>query len=276
MKLASRFAKHSSELRSDTGLTHDQMRSVAPSIYAAAAHESRSARYTYVPTSIVLNGLLEQDFHPVMVAQSRCRVEGKRDFTKHLVRLRKGVNNVVGKEVPEIILLNSHDGTTSYQMLAGMFRFVCLNGMVCGDGEEIRVHHKGDIVSNVIEGAFAVVKNFDRALGSVDSMKQIALNPSEQNAFARASLVAKYGEQPAYPVTEAQVLEVRRSEDRGADLWSTFNRAQEALVRGGLESRSATNRRTRTRAITGITQNVALNRALWTLADEMAKIKIAA
>ena len=33
----------------------------------------------------------------------------------------------------EIVLLNSHDGTSSYQMLAGMFRFVCSNGLVCGD-----------------------------------------------------------------------------------------------------------------------------------------------
>lgn len=39
----------------------------------------------------------------------------------------------LGAEANEIILLNSHDGTSSYQMLAGMLRFVCKNGLVCGD-----------------------------------------------------------------------------------------------------------------------------------------------
>lgn len=33
-------------------------------------------------------------------------------------------------EINEIILINSHNGTSYYQMLAGMFRFVCMNGLV--------------------------------------------------------------------------------------------------------------------------------------------------
>lgn len=43
------------------------------------------------------------------------------------------------------ILLNSHDGTSSYQMLAGVLRFACQNGMVAGENViDIRVPHKGD------------------------------------------------------------------------------------------------------------------------------------
>lgn len=48
------------------------------------------------------------------------------------------------------------------QMLAGVFRFVCANGMVCGDVQgDIRVRHSGEILDNVIEGAFTVLKGFD-------------------------------------------------------------------------------------------------------------------
>lgn len=37
---------------------------------------------------------------------------------------------------------NSHDGTSSYQMIAGMFRFVCCNGMVAGEiHNDVRVRH---------------------------------------------------------------------------------------------------------------------------------------
>ena len=63
-----------------------------------------------------------------------------------MMRLRRS-GQIAGKEVPEIILLNSHDGSSSYQMIPGMFRFVCTNGMICGQTfGEIRVPHKGDVV----------------------------------------------------------------------------------------------------------------------------------
>ncbi len=68
-----------------------------------------------------------------------------------------------GEHVPEIILLNSHDGTSSYQMLPGYFRFVCQNGCVCGQSlGEVRVPHRGNVVDRVIEGAYEVVGVFDR------------------------------------------------------------------------------------------------------------------
>ena len=76
--------------------------------------------------------LRQEGFEPFMVCQTRVRHEGRRDFTKHMLRLRHA-SQINGREANEIILLNSHDGTSSYQMLAGMFRFVCSNGLVCGD-----------------------------------------------------------------------------------------------------------------------------------------------
>jgi hypothetical protein len=45
------------------------------------------------------------------------------------------------------------------------------------------------------------------------------------------------------------------------------------MIKGGLHGRSKSGRRTRTREVAGVTENVKLNRALWTLADEFAKLK---
>jgi hypothetical protein len=44
-------------------------------------------------------------------------------------------------------------------------------------------------------------------------------------------------------------------------------------VRGGLQSRSASGRRTITRPVGSIDRNVSLNRALWVLAEEMRRLK---
>ncbi len=192
MQLASRFASRSPSLRSDYPLSDDQIRRVAPSIFADAPHESRSERYSYIPTAAVLTELRKEGFQPFMVTQTRVRDEGKRDHTKHMLRLRHA-SQINGAEANEIVLLNSHDGTSSYQMLAGMFRFVCSNGLVCGDTvADVRVPHKGDVAGSVIEGAFEVLSGFERVKESRDAMRAITLDEGEAEVFARSALALKY------------------------------------------------------------------------------------
>ncbi|CAB3939478.1 DUF932 domain-containing protein [Pseudomonas aeruginosa] len=273
--LASRFASRSPVLRSDSPLSDDQIHRVAPSIFAEAPHESRSQRYAYIPTATVLTELRKEGFQPFMVTQTRTRHEDRRDYTKHMIRLRHASQINARGEANEIILLNSHDGTSSYQMLAGMFRFVCSNGLVCGDTvADVRVPHKGDVAGQVIEGAYQVLHGFDRALESRESMQAITLDEGEAEVFARAALSLKYDDpdKPA-PITESQILMPRRFDDRRPDLWMTFNRIQENLTKGGLSGRSANGRRQQTRPVQGIDSDVRLNRALWLLADGLRQLK---
>lgn len=273
--LASRFASRSPVLRSDSPLSDDQIHRVAPSIFAEAPHESRSQRYAYIPTATVLTELRKEGFQPFMVTQTRTRHEDRRDYTKHMIRLRHASQINARGEANEIILLNSHDGTSSYQMLAGMFRFVCSNGLVCGDTvADVRVPHKGDVAGQVIEGAYQVLHGFDRALESRESMQAITLDEGEAEVFARAALSLKYDDpdKPA-PITESQILMPRRFDDRRPDLWSVFNRTQENLTKGGLRGRSANGRRQQTRPVQGIDSDIRLNRALWLLADGLRQLK---
>lgn len=273
--LASRFASRSPVLRSDSPLSDDQIHRVAPSIFAEAPHESRSQRYAYIPTATVLTELRKEGFQPFMVTQTRTRHEDRRDYTKHMIRLRHASQINARGEANEIILLNSHDGTSSYQMLACMFRFVCSNGLVCGDTvADVRVPHKGDVAGQVIEGAYQVLHGFDRALESRESMQAITLDEGEAEVFARAALSLKYDDpdKPA-PITESQILMPRRFDDRRPDLWMTFNRIQENLTKGGLSGRSANGRRQQTRPVQGIDSDVRLNRALWLLADGLRQLK---
>jgi hypothetical protein len=247
---------------------------VAPSIFSEGKHSSRSERYAYIPTSQVLTGLRKEGFQPFMVCQTRVRDESRREYTKHMIRLRHA-SQITGTEAAEIVLLNSHDGTSSYQMISGMFRFVCANGMVCGDTmSDIRIPHKGNIVGNVIEGAFTVLDNFEAANEQMDGMKALTLNKGEQAAFANAAMTLKYDDpaKPA-PITEDDLLQARRFDDRASDLWTTFSRVQENMIKGGLHGRNGNGRSMTTRAVTGIDQSVKLNRALWVLAEEMRKLK---
>lgn len=268
--------RNANVVRSKTPLADDDIRRVAPSIFADGKHESRSDRYTYIPTIDVLNGLRKEGFQPYMAMQTRVRDDGKREHTKHLLRLRH-VDHVVdvGQEVNEIVLLNSHDGSSAYQMRAGVHRFICSNGLVVGDDfADIRIPHKGNVIDQVIEGAFTVLDTFEAVDTQRDGMKALTLNGGEQQAFARAALALRYDETVApAPITDTDLLSVRRMDDRAPDLWTTFNRVQENIIKGGVSGRNATGKRTTTRAVNGIDQGIKLNRALWVLAEEMRKLK---
>jgi len=276
--LATRFARNTRVLRSEQPLNEEQMHAAAPSIFAEGKHASRSERYTYIPTIEVLRGLRKEGFEPFMVAQGGSRVEGKAEFTKHMIRMRHAGQVQTRPEANEIILINSHDGASSYQMLAGLFRFVCCNGLVVGDVvEDLRIPHKGNIQGEVIEGAFRVLDEFEQVNEHTEAMKALQLKPEEEGAFARAALALRFGErgdgQPPAPVTAAQLIEARRPEDQGRSLWSSFQRVQENVMRGGQPGRSAQGRRLQTRPVGSIDRGVSLNRALWMLAEEMRRLK---
>ncbi len=273
--LATRFGRNRVSFSSDAPLSDDQIRRVAPSIFATEPHFSRSARYAQIPTANVLTALRKEGFEPFSVCQSRSRFEDRRAFTKHMLRLRHA-SQIVKEEAHEILLINSSDGSSSYQMMSGILRFVCANGLICGDElADIRIPHIGNVTERVIEGAFQVLDDAPRIASQVDEMKAIALKPDEQQVFARTAIELRFDvsdTQPA-PITEDQVLRIRRRDDMDASLWTTLNRTQESLVRGGLQARNAQGRRTTTRAVEGIDSNTKLNRSLWTLAERMKQLK---
>lgn len=268
--LATKFGSFT-KMDQGTPLSDEQIYRLAPSVFAGGKHSSRSERYTYIPTIEVLNGLRAEGFQPFSVCQSKSRIEGKADFTKHMIRLRRQ-DQILAPEANELVICNSHDGTSSYQLLAGIFRFVCANGMITGDTiEDIRVQHRGNIVDNVIDAAYTIVENFSIANESMGAMKEIQLSRPEQEVFARSALALKYGEES--PVSPRQILLPKRIDDGKSDLWTKFNVIQENLMRGGQRGHGASGRRVTTRPVQSIDGGVKLNRALWILADEMAKLK---
>ena len=275
MYLATRFSYTAPYIRSEVPLTDEQLFNKVPSIFAEEKHDSRSDKYVYIPTIDLLRGLRKEGFEVFFACQCRTRDISRRSYTKHMLRLRHS-SQVIGndKDVNEIILLNSHDGTSSYQMIAGRFRFVCQNGMVVGARfGDIRTHHKGDIAGNIIEGAYTILENFEAVDASVDGFKAIALNKEEQRIFADSALQLKYNEDEHSPIESTDLLRVRRREDVDNSIWGTFNRVQENLLNGGLHGKTAKGKNTTTRTVVGIDNNVKLNRALWTLAEGMGKLK---
>ena len=258
-----------------SGLSVDQLMRAVPSAFAESAHASRSARYAYIPTAQIIEGMRTEGFLPVKAVQTAARDEGKAGHAKHMIRFRRE-DQLGAAEAREVILINSHDGSSAYQLSAGIYRLVCSNGLVVGN-EEIsqKVYHKGNVAHDVIEGACRIVGDFDKVSADIDAMKSVQLSQPLMLAFAAAAIEARF-DTDEKPVTPEQVLRPRRHADMANDAWTTFNRIQENVVKGGLNgaSKDANGRlqHRRTREVKGIDQNSALNRALWKLGVEVAKI----
>ena len=277
-RLATQFGRNSHQISGREALDNETLYRHVPSIFAREAHDSRSERYVYVPTIEIVEGLRREGWFPFFAVQAVPRDGERMGHAKHMLRLRR--DDGIGKqEAAEVIIVNSHDGTSAYQMFAGVLRFVCTNSMIAGERfEEVRVPHKGGIQDQIIEGVYTVAEDFPRLIDATEGMKDTRLSSDEQRVLAEASLVARYGEDES-PVRPDQIIAPRRREDVGQSLWQTFNVIQENLIRGGVDGRRQTSdgriRRSRTRAINGIDQNVGLNRALWTLAEGMQRLKTA-
>lgn len=257
-------------------LTDDEIARQAPAIFADQAHASRSARYTYIPTRDLIGGMRAEGFLPVKVSQAKARAEDRQGHAKHLIRFRRE-NQLGAEEAREIVIVNSHDGSSGFRLMAGVFRLVCANGLIVGNSDhEIRIRHSGDAVHQVIDGAYKIVEDFDQVGAAIDGMRALSLKPEHQQAFAAAALAMRFESPAESGITAAQIIRPRRIEDRPADLWTTFNVVQENIIRGGLHGikRDETGRRHRvsTREVKGIDQNVSLNRGLWVLAEEMRKL----
>ncbi len=271
--------------RNTQPLTLEQIAQLAPSALAPAAHSQMSHRYAYIPTIDVIQAMTKAGFLPYSAKQSASRDANRHSFTKHMIRFRSAAQSlIVGDSFPEVILVNSHDGSSSYKLMAGLFRLVCSNGMVVSDGmqQSISIRHSGNIIDHVIEGSTQIIANAPKLLDAVNRWTNLNLSTGEQHALAEAAHTLRFADNDGKvdtPVTAAQLLAPRRPADNRSDLWHTLNRVQENVVRGGLRAygRDANGhrRRTTTREINGIDQDVKLNRALWQLAERMQELKSA-
>lgn len=281
-------ATYGKTARFDTGraLTEDEMRASCPSVFATEAHSSRSDRFRPIPTIEIVRGLAKEGFSCVNAVQQLSRTDGRTNYTKHLLRFRRlqdQEGHKVGDTICEMLLKNANDGSSVYDLMAGLFRSTCLNSMVVQSSsiDSIKVRHSGDAMGKVIEGTYRVCTEAQKALVAPREWTGITLDSDERNAFAEAAHIVRFADAEGNvetPIRPAQLLYPRRVDDNARNLWTTFNVVQENVIRGGLTAMGRNHetnrpRRTTTRQINGIDQDVKLNKALWVLAEKMAALK---
>jgi hypothetical protein len=233
-----------------------------------------SSKYKAINTASLVSQFEAAGFQLNRQSVARVRDVNKQGYQKHLLVFRHPTIELksVGDSVPEILLKNSYDGSSSFQLMLGIYRMVCSNGLIVGSTyKSVRVRHVGQsALDNAINGAFQVAQQASEVANDIQAMQSILLTNSQQHDFAVQATQLIMPE-TAVQFDTSSLLAPRRYADNNSDLWSVFNRVQENIIRGGsryttVDANNRIRNRTR-RAVRAIDKNVTINRALWTIAD---------
>lgn len=247
---------------------------ILPSAVYSETHSPRlSDKYVHVKTSDVLT--IFQD-HGWTVNSAQSANKGKTpQHSRHMLRLRHK-DYLEGFRadgiIPELVVLNSHNGSWALRMMLGMFRMVCTNGMVAGsvwEGVTMKHYRLKDVEQKILSATQSMGETVQVLGNTIETWDKIELSVPQQTEFAKKAREIRWG--AATPVEEHQLLEARRDADKGASLWKVFNRVQENLTQGGFSGRSASNHSMQIRGIKNVKRDFTYNKRLWELADNLSK-----
>lgn len=237
--------------------------------------------YSFLPTSSVLDGMKEHGWLPVRATEQRVRNLGRAGFQKHMIRFAREENledlTESNATRPEIVLVNSQDRTAACQLHCGIFRVVCMNGLIVADStfERIRIRHLDFNPDSVIQGSFAIMKAVPEIMNRVQLFQDRVLTEDERLSLATGAAAYRWETPDKAPVNPAMLLKPRRSSDDAKNLWVTMNAIQENIIKGGQRDYSRMDgnghRMNSTRPIKGIDEDIKLNKALWHMAEVLRK-----
>lgn len=247
-------------------LNEGYLRENVPALFSEC--HNRSTRYNMVPTMTIVNAMASNGYYPVKANQKRKIQFDQRQFARHVIRFRHESRLSIAKDdiIPEIVLLNSHDGTSVYKMLLGIFRVVCSNGLIVAESTmaSISVRHTGgeEIIQNILNGARDISAQGSKVIDVINTWRQKPLDILQQRQFAQGAFDIYRGKNEIKAYIPSLLAPVR-SADQGKDLWTVFNVVQERLLKGGFNTQNASGYYRRAMAVKAIDRDINLNKALW-------------
>jgi hypothetical protein len=240
--------------------------------FPTMASEKMSDKYVVIDTNQVIKNMLDYGFEATSSKYPKTRtVEGK--FGLHQVEFMHQ-RDIARKssilEAPRIIFLNSYNGSTRAQLVSGIIRFICSNGMISGSHiAKERVRHIGDPAHAMMDRMKVIAKETEALAESISAARAVRLDRAAIRTFQEraAGLVYKTPDESFVH----NIGLVRRREDAENDVWTVFNRIQENIIKGGIPTLNAAGQRVLTAPVRDIRKDVALNQDLWDLMEDTAK-----
>lgn len=243
-----------------------------PSVFSETHSPKMSDKYVHIKTSDILERFRDMGWNVASV--NAPRHSKAPEFARHALRLRHRDFPSLDKDsvIPELIVLNSHNGSWALRIALGMFRVVCSNGMVAGslwDGIALKHYNIKDLEEKVetVTGRMGGLAN--SLADKITEWQQVEVPFKEQEEFARKAIEIRWGDK--IPVTPENLLLARRDADKGNSLWKVYNRVQENLTQGGYSGISSNGRTLNIKPVKNVKRDYKFNHALFDLAATTAE-----
>ena len=248
-------------------LTNQEIAARCPQVFETSYSARRTQKYGQLTTAAVIDALRTEGYE-VTNAFAQLSKAGKRPTIhhKHGVRLshRDFLDTLSPEETrPEIVIVNSHDGSSSFRIMAGIFRLVCENGLIVADNMTANqrvCHWKGNSLEDVITASLMVAEQAKESYDLIEQMKSVNLSEKQQKDYAQKAAEIRLGFNKNSKVNYAENLLIphRHEDNLTPSVWNTYNVVQENCIKGGqlVGSRIL-------RPLTNISQNVIVNKELW-------------
>ena len=250
--------------------TPELIKSIAPAVFATSPSPKLTNKYEFVPTNEVMEMFDREGWQLSSVRQS-----GKGIHGVHELKYRNGQLPKVGDTVVEAIIRNSHDGSATFSMGAGLFRLVCSNGLTVPTSvaEKFSLRHNHFSLDEVKGLAENFSKKLPRIEESVSKMMEKELTEKEKLRLIKRAVEIRWavGSAPE-SIDVSDLLTPFRPEDEGSDLWTVFNVIQEKMMKGGFSYKTPRGRTTKLRGIKSIQASNRLNTKLWEAAEELVLV----
>jgi Domain of unknown function (DUF932) len=233
-----------------------------PAFSATGPAPHLSGRYQFYSTRDLIAPLIKDGWEVTTAFQVHSRKGIVNPHGKHLVRVTHP-KLTLGEDRLEAVIRNSHDGSSKFEFLLGAWRMICSNGIIIGtEFAHATISHLRAF-EYVQEMAEELIEHAPQVAEVFDAWKCRQTSQDERHALAVAASFIRWGEES--PVKPETLLEVRRDEDHSNDLWTVFNRLQEALITGG----TLRDDRRHVRPIRAIDETVRINKRLWGAAEAL-------
>jgi hypothetical protein len=261
----------------DSYLTKEQIREQSPLVFATApTNPDVSGKYLFVNTETIIDDLAKLNWFPVTAAQRKGRGDST-IFSKHMVSFQNPDIKITSSDgddaFPRIILTNSHDGMQAFKFSVGIFRLVCSNGLVIADEKfsDFKIKHKGYSFVELRNVVRQAVEDLPSRVEVMNDMRDRILTPEEKNKLALDALLIRAGVKTLEYDQETinDILEPKRSEDKGEDLWTVFNVIQEKIINGDFHAALKGAKVRKVRKIKSFEKDIQVNKDLFKLATSL-------
>ena len=267
-----------------TYMDKEQLRELCPLAFAEApTNPDVSGKYLFVNTETIVDDLDKLGWKPVQAAQRKSRGNGT-IFSKHMVAFQNPDIKIKGEggddSFPRIIMTNSHDGMQAFKFSVGIFRLVCSNGLVVADEQfsEFKIKHKGYTFGELREVVNQAVEDLPNKVQVLNDMKNRTLTSEEKNKLALDAMLIRAGITPDSEKAKAfnydeetieDILDPKREEDKGDDLWRVFNVIQEKITQGDFHAALTGAKVRKVRKIKSFEKDLKVNKELFKLATNL-------